>query len=265
MIHSENNFKLIVEYDGSAYHGWQRQKSDVTIQSEIETAVKTVTGKSVSLIGSGRTDAGVHARGQVANFHCVTRLSPETLQRALNAVLPADIVIIDCRGVPERFHARYDAISKTYRYTILNRKIPSAIGRQYAWHIKDPLKVDAIREALHHISGIHDFKSFEGAGSPRSHTTRHVMLAEWREGWEGEWHLFLMANGFLKHMVRNIVGTLVDVGRGRIEPDAVRMIRESSDRSLAGATAPAHGLCLMQVGYNGEFLRCERAAVNSER
>jgi tRNA pseudouridine38-40 synthase len=250
MMPSEKNFKLVIEYDGSAYHGWQRQKSDVTIQSEIETAINTLTGRPVSLLGSGRTDAGVHARGQVANFHCSTRLSPDTLQRALNALLPNDIVILDCRGVPDRFHARYDAVSKTYRYTVLNRKIPSAIGRQYAWHIQYPLKVDAMREALHHIAGVHDFKSFEGAGSPRSHTTRHVMLAEWRAGGRDEWHLFLTANGFLKHMVRNIVGTLVDVGRGRIEPDAVRTIREASDRSLAGATAPAHGLCLMQVGYD---------------
>ena len=258
----EKNFKLVIEYDGSAYHGWQRQKSEVTIQSQIETALTTLTGKPVSLIGSGRTDAGVHARGQVANFHCATRLSPDTLQRALNALLPDDIVILECTDVPERFHARYDAISKTYRYTVLNRKIPSAIGRQYAWHIQHPLKIDAMHEALRHISGVHDFKSFEGAGSPRSHTTRHVMRAEWRAGRGDEWHLFLTANGFLKHMVRNIVGTLVDVGRGRIEPDAVRLIREASDRSLAGATAPAHGLCLMQVGYDGGLASCEPATAN---
>lgn len=249
MIPSEKNFKLIIEYDGSAYHGWQRQKTDATIQSEIETAIRSLTGKSISLLGSGRTDAGVHARGQVANFHCETLLSPQTLQRGLNALLPADIVILDCHEVPGRFHARYDATSKTYRYTILNRKIPSAIGRQYAWHIQCPLNVDAMREALRHIAGIHDFKSFEGAGSPRSHTTRHVFFAEWTGLPGDELHLFLTANGFLKHMVRNIVGTLVEVGRGRMEADAVRSILAAQDRSLAGSTAPAHGLCLMHVGY----------------
>lgn len=178
MMPAEKNFKLIIEYDGSAYHGWQRQKADVTIQSEIEGAIRKLTGKPISLVGSGRTDAGVHAKGQVANFHCETGLSPDTLQRGLNALLPNDIVILDCRLVSESFHARFDAKIKTYRYSILNRLTAAAIGRQYVWHIQQPLNRDAMRSGLRHIVGMHDFKAFEGAGSPRAHTVRHLIQAD---------------------------------------------------------------------------------------
>lgn len=250
MITPGKNFKLIIEYDGSAYHGWQRQKADVTIQSEIEGAVRKLTGKQVSLIGSGRTDAGVHAKGQVANFHCETGLSPDTLQRGLNALLPNDIVILDCRLVSECFHARFDAKIKTYRYSILNRFTAAAIGRQYVWHIQQPLNRNAMRCGLRHIVGMHDFKAFEGAGSPRAHTIRNLIRADLLDQDNGRLDFFFTANGFLKHMVRNIVGTLVEVGRGKIGPEAMRTIREAADRSLAGATAPGHGLCLMRVCYD---------------
>jgi tRNA pseudouridine38-40 synthase len=251
MMPAEKNFKLVIEYDGSAYHGWQRQKTDVTIQSEIETAIRTLTGKPVSLIGSGRTDAGVHAKGQVANFHCETRLSPQTMQRGLNALLPDDIVILGCCTVPDRFHARFDAKTKTYRYSILNRPFAAAIGRQYAWYIQQPLNPDAMRSALQNVVGEHDFKAFEGAGSPRAHTVRNLLRADLLDQKNGRLDFFFTANGFLKHMVRNIVGTLVDVGRGRIGPEAIGSILKVADRSLAGATAPGHGLCLMNVSYDG--------------
>jgi tRNA pseudouridine38-40 synthase len=250
MMLAEKNFKLIIEYDGSAYHGWQRQKADVTIQSEIEGAIRKLTGKRISLIGSGRTDARVHARGQVANFHCETRLSPDTFQRGLNALLPKDIVILDCSIVPEQFHARFDATSKTYRYSILNRYTAEAIGRQYVWHIQQPLNTEAMRSALRHILGVHDFKAFEGTGSPRAHTVRNLIRADLLDHGNGRLDFFFTANGFLKHMVRNIMGTLVDVGRGKIQPEAMGAIQAAADRSLAGATAPGHGLCLMQVRYD---------------
>jgi len=243
------NFKIIIEYDGSAYHGWQRQKQDRTLQGEIETALFTMTGQAVALQGSGRTDAGVHAYGQVANFCCETDLAPEIIQKGLNSLLPDDIVISDCRRVHETFHARYDAKSKIYHYKILNRHWPAAIGRQYAWYIRRKLNAAAMRSAMDFIIGSHDFKAFEGSGSPRSHTTRRVMAAELIENPNDMLIFKIEADGFLRFMVRNIVGTLVDVGRGKITAEEFKKILEAKDRSRAGATAPAHGLFLMKAKY----------------
>ena len=166
------NFKLTIEYDGGAYHGWQRQATEATIQEEIEKALLTMTGVKVILTGSGRTDAGVHARGQAANFLSETNLSHDVFQRWLNSLLPRDIVITACTQVPDSFNARYDAKSKTYHYKILNRRLPAAIERQYSWHIPPKLDLSAMRRTCRHIIGTHDFKAFEGAGSPRAHTTR---------------------------------------------------------------------------------------------
>jgi tRNA pseudouridine38-40 synthase len=243
------NFKLIIEYDGTRYHGWQRQKEDRTIQQEIEQALSTMTAGRVTLNGSGRTDAGVHAFGQAANFLCETDIPEAVFQKGLNSILPDDIVIKDCRRVDEQFHARYDVKSKIYHYQILNRKIPSAIGRQYAWFIRRKLDTAAIRSAISHIIGSHDFKSFEGTGSPRSHTTRNIMAADLNEHKEGLLIFKIEADGFLKYMVRNIVGTLVDVGLGKITPAEFKDILESKNRSNASATAPARGLFLMEVRY----------------
>ena len=243
------NFKMIIEYDGSRYHGWQRQKEDRSIQGEIEKALKTMTASSVTLIGSGRTDAGVHARGQVANFKSSTRLKPEELMNGLNSLLESDIVIKKCEPASTSFHARYDARSKVYHYRILNRTLPSAIGRQYSWFIRKTLNREAIREAIVHIIGRHDFKAFEGTGSARQHTTRHIYSAELREQEEGVLVFEIEADGFLRYMVRNIVGTLVDVGRGRLTPLDFKRILDSKDRSQASATAPAQGLTLIKVNY----------------
>ncbi len=243
------NFKIIIEYDGTNYHGWQRQKTDRTIQQEIEQALSTMTARRVTLNGSGRTDAGVHAFGQVANFLCETDLSEAVFQKGLNSILPDDIVIKDCRLVDEVFHARYDAKSKIYHYQIVNRNIPSAIGRQYAWYIRRKLETAAMRSAILHIIGSHDFKSFEGTGSPRSHTTRNLMAADLTEHKDGLFIFRIEADGFLRYMVRNIVGTLVDVGLNKITPAEFKGILESKDRSNASATAPAHGLFLMEVRY----------------
>jgi tRNA pseudouridine38-40 synthase len=243
------NFKLIIEYDGSRYHGWQRQKEDRSIQGEIEKALKTITNRDATLIGSGRTDAGVHAQGQVANFKCNTRLEPEDLLNGLNHLLEDDIVIKVCEPVSADFHARYDAKSKVYHYQILNRTLPVAIGRQYSWFIRKILNCDAMRAAIAHIIGCHDFRAFEGSGSPRQDTTRHIYSAELNEQDSRLLVFQIEADGFLRYMVRNIVGTLVDVGLGKLAPHDFKRILDSKDRSQASATAPAHGLTLIKVNY----------------
>jgi tRNA pseudouridine38-40 synthase len=243
------NFKLTIEYDGTRYHGWQRQKNDRTIQGEIEKALLTMTGEKTTLTGSGRTDAGVHALGQIANFHCQTNLDSDVFLKGLNSLLQRDIVIRACCRVDEKFHARFDAKSKTYHYRILNRKIPTAVGRQYAWYIRSPLNLDAVRSALGYIIGTHDFSAFEGSGSPRSHSHRTIMAAKLIEQEDGYRIIKIKADGFLRFMVRNIVGTLVDVGLGKMEAADFQRILLSKDRDQAGATAPARGLFLMRVDY----------------
>jgi tRNA pseudouridine38-40 synthase len=243
------NFKITIEYDGSCYHGWQRQKKDHSIQAEIEMALEKMTSTRVTLIGSGRTDAGVHATGQVANFKCDTRLAPASFFSGLNSLLPDDIIIKDCELVATDFHARYDACSKTYHYKMLNRSVPAAIGRQYAWFIRKPLDRQTIRAAMAHIKGRHDFKAFEGSGSPRQDTTREVFSATLIEEPGGILIFEIEAEGFLRYMVRNIIGTLVDVGLGKITAAELKKILDSKDRSQAGITAPARGLTLVKVNY----------------
>ena len=243
------NFKITIEYDGSAYHGWQRQAEDRTIQGEIENALMTMTGDRFTVTGSGRTDAGVHALNQTANFRCATSLTPEVFLKGLNSLLPEDIVITSCKVVPEKFHARYDVKSKVYHYRILNRLLPAAISRQYAWHIRKKLDLEAMKEAICCILGSHDFKAFEGSGSPRASSIRSIINADFVITDNDYIVLRIEGDGFLKFMVRNIVGTLVDVGLDKITPDDFKQILISKDRNLAGITAPAHGLFLMEVKY----------------
>ena len=246
------NFKLTIEYDGTNYLGWQRQATGPTVQAEIERALTSMTGSAVTLIGAGRTDAGVHALGQVANFRCDTRLDPEPILKGLNSLLPPDIAIRECHLVPESFHARYDAKTKVYQYRILNREARSAVGRNYAWFIHTPLDVDAMRQAAGHLVGRHDFKAFESTGSPRAHTVRTVLMVDWTEKTERRLNFQIEADGFLRCMVRNIVGTLVAVGRGKLMPADVSAILGSRDRKRAGATAPGRGLFLVEVKYEFE-------------
>ncbi|MCP4692072.1 MAG: tRNA pseudouridine(38-40) synthase TruA, partial [Desulfobacterales bacterium] len=196
-----NNVKLLIEYDGTRFHGWQRQKTDRTIQEEIEKALETMTREKITLNGSGRTDAGVHALGQTANFRHGTRLTPDIFHKGLNSLLPDDIVIKSADPAPPSFHARFDVKSKKYRYRILNRPIPKAVGRHYAWFIRKKLSLGAMRSTLPHLIGSHDFKAFEGAGSPRSHTTRIVFDARLKEKDHGFLDFEIEANGFLRFMV----------------------------------------------------------------
>jgi len=244
------NFKLTIEYDGTQYCGWQRQPNGLSIQQTIETALQTMCHQRITLIGSGRTDAGVHARGQVANFHTDANISPEAFQKGLNSLLPEDVVIRECSLVPDTFHARFDVKSKIYRYQIRNHPIPDAIGRQYAWWLRSPLDVNAMKKASLHFVGRKDFKAFEGTGSPRAHSIRNVMNATCDQNAADKLiFIEIEAEGFLRYMVRNIVGTLVAVGMGKITPEQIAPLFETKDRNQAPPTAPAHGLCLIRVNY----------------
>jgi tRNA pseudouridine38-40 synthase len=243
------NFKLIIEYDGTNWHGWQRQPNGPTIQEAIETTLATMTRKAVTLIGSGRTDAGVHALGQAAHFICETALAPQAFQKGLNSLLPPDIVIRECLEVPLSFHARYGVRAKIYRYTIRNHPLPAAMGRQYAWWLRAPLDETAMSEAAALLVGEKDFKAFEGTGSPRAHTVRHVTRAEVRRKDADHICFEIEANGFLRYMVRNITGTLVAIGMGQMPSDDILSILHSLDRRRAAPTAPPQGLCLVRVIY----------------
>jgi tRNA pseudouridine38-40 synthase len=244
------NFRITIEYDGAGFHGWQRQNGYPTVQGQIENALEKVTGQQITVVGSGRTDAGVHALGQEAHFTCRTQLTPETIQRALNGLLPGTIVIRRCRTAQTCFHARYDAKRKTYRYRILNRPLAAAIGRQYSWHLRRPLDCEAMSEAAARLVGRHDFSSFEGTGSPRSNAVRRVFRARWQRQETSDILTFdIEADGFLRFMVRNIVGTLVWVGSGKIDAAAFGEILRSRERRRAGPTAPPQGLFLVGVAY----------------
>ncbi len=241
--------KLVVEYDGTRYYGWQRQKGQPSIQQTLEDAIRIVTREEVTVIGSGRTDTGVHALNQVAHFKVAGALSEERLKSAINGLLPDDIVIKQLGVADATFHARFDAKSKQYIYQIWNHPDGTAIHRQYYWTICRGLDVEKMRQAAAFLVGARDFSSFCGSGSKvRDYTrTMHTVLIERDE--RGRMRITLNADGFLRHMVRNIVGTLVEVGRGRITPQDFKTILDSRDRTKAGITAPARGLFLAQVNY----------------
>jgi tRNA pseudouridine38-40 synthase len=246
---SKRNFKLILEYDGSQYHGWQRQHGVLTIQEVVESRLEVMLGGAVGVRASGRTDAGVHARGQVVNFYSRTRLLVEEIHRGLNSLLPPDIVVLHAEEVPDSFHARFSAVRKTYEYRILNRPVPSALERSFSWHIRHPLEVPSMRECLKCIEGTHDFSAFMAAGSSVKSTERNMYRAAIECSDTEHLSLVFEANGFLRHMVRNLVGTVIEVGKKRRAPEEFSTILASKDRRLAGMTAPAHGLYLMAVQY----------------
>src|SRR4030042_6923447 len=243
------NIKLLIEYDGTNYLGWQVQPKGPTIQGMLGDKIKLLTGESIQLFGSGRTDAGVHALGQVAHFKTQSRMDLCSMQRALNSLLPRDIVIQKIEEVEEGFHARKHAKSKIYEYRILNRSLRSAFYRGYVWHIPQKLDLMEMKRATAHLIGEHDFSAFRTVGSSTRTTVRRVIQSEWKRGGAGMIRFEIEANGFLKQMVRSIVGTLVEVGKGKINPEEFQKILTSKDRKKAGPTAPAKGLFLKEVKY----------------
>lgn len=243
------NIRLILEYDGTRYHGWQRQKNALSLQQVIEEALARITGESVRLIASGRTDAGVHARGQVANFVTESTAPRRAFVQGLNSLLPMDIAVLRAEEVPLDFHARYAALGKTYEYRILNRPVRSPLHQWHAWWLPEPLDLTVMEVAAQALPGEHDFAAFRTAGGRPGHAVRRVREAAWRQEPE-DWLIFsITANGFLRGMVRSLVGTMVEIGKGKYLPEYLGEALKKGDRRLAGPTAPPQGLFLMGVEY----------------
>ncbi|MDN5293350.1 MAG: tRNA pseudouridine38-40 synthase [Eubacteriales bacterium] len=244
------NIKLVLAYDGTNYHGFQKQSGTKlpTIQGILEEALRKLTREEIKVNGAGRTDAGVHARGQVVNFRTSARIPPARYVPALNGMLPPDIRVMAAEEVDESFHARYSARAKTYTYTIYNASLPDVFRRLYTWHVSVPLNVEAMRKGAAFLLGRHDFSAFQATGSSARNPVRHLMeLTLTCQG--PEICLTFTADGFLYNMVRNITGTLVEVGMGRRAPEEIAAILASRERRRAGICAPPQGLCLEKVYY----------------
>ncbi|NLX61412.1 MAG: tRNA pseudouridine(38-40) synthase TruA [Tissierellia bacterium] len=242
------NIKLTIQYDGTNYCGWQKQKNGISIQEKIEDAIYLVTGEEVNLIGSGRTDRGVHAQGQVANFITSSKVPPSRFKYALNSKLPEDISIVKSELVADDFHSRYDAKGKIYRYLIYNGEIRNPLYNRYAYHVPIKLDFQSMDKAKNYFLGSHDFKAFMAQGSSVKSTVRTIKGISLDQ--KGNLIcLTIEGDGFLYNMVRIIVGTLVEVGLGKIKGDSIPHIIKSKDRKMAGHTAPAKGLCLEKVYY----------------
>lgn len=243
------NIKLTIEYDGKDFNGWQKQPTKLNIQGTIEQAIKIVTGEEVDLMASGRTDAGVHAFGQVANFKTNSKIPIEKIPIALNSNLKKSIRIISAEEVDERFHSRLTCKRKTYRYVINNSEFSSAIYRNLETHIPQKLNVEKMKEAVKFFEGEHDFKAFKASGTSSKSSVRTIYKAEVYQ--EGDRIIIeLTGNGFLYNMVRIIAGTLVEVGLGKIESNKIPEIIENKKRENAGKTLPPNGLYLMKVIYD---------------
>ena len=242
------NLRLDICYDGTRYRGWQRlQGREDTIQGKLETALSRILGEPIEISGSGRTDAGVHAMHQIANFHCGSTMPAGEILENLNRYLPEDIGIYSCKDVSPRFHARLNAKEKTYRYRIWNSPAPCVFQRRFAAVIPQTLDLDAMRRAADYLVGEHDFSAFCGNAKMKKSTVRYIRSIEFvREG--EELHIFFTGNGFLQNMVRILVGTLVEVGRGERDPDSIPELF-GGKRAEAGFLAPSQGLCLMEVFY----------------
>ncbi len=244
------NLKLVVAYEGTRYHGWQRQVGQITIQEVIEQAVGTIVSHRAKVIAAGRTDSGVHALGQVCNFHTSSSISVEDLRAGLNSLLPDDIRVLNIQEVPRNFHSRYSAKQKTYVYRLLNSEEPDIFARRYEWHIPIPLDISVMKQCLTIILGKHDFSAFRSSGSSNRSPVRTMFRAEVARGANPLRLIMLFeADGFLRHMVRNIVGTAVAAGAGRISVEDFHHILEAKDRTLAGRKAPPNGLFLVRVIY----------------
>lgn len=255
-VNAWRNIKLVVEYDGTGYCGFQRQKNLPTIQAELEIAIETITKTYSHVTASGRTDAGVHALGQVVNFRTHARIPVDKFVPALNSVLPKDIRVRSAEEVPWRFHARYDACWKTYAYSIDTRPVPSVFIRNFAYHLSVPLNLEEMKTAAESLVGVHDFSSFASSGGSVKTFTRNVRRLEITTRDDPILRILIEADGFLYNMARTIVGTLLEVGQGKIRATDVSRIRDARDRRLAGPRAPACGLCLIKVDYDESHFRC---------
>jgi tRNA pseudouridine38-40 synthase len=249
MMLAERNIRLLIAYDGTRYQGWQRQKESPTVQGTIEDILFKITQQPISLHGAGRTDSGVHAWGQVASFKTASHLPTTTLKRALSALLPKDIYIRELREVEPTFHARFSNRAKIYDYLFCNQPRNNPFFPQYIWFLPEPVDLDLIKDGLCLLTGEHDFSSFQSQGGEVSHAVRTLSTAVLLPGLWGCLKLRFMANGFLRHMVRNMVGTLIRVGLKRISIKELEEIMNSKDRSRAGEMAPARGLFLRKVLY----------------
>ncbi len=244
----EKNYKMTLAYDGTRFFGWERQPGRETIQGKLESVLSKLAEKPVEVIGAGRTDAGVHARAMVANFLLDTALPPEEIRDYLNRYLPDAIAVQEVKEASERFHARYKAVGKTYRYTCFDGPVKPVFDRRYVTMLDFHPDVEKMREAAAFLVGEHDFASFCGNPRMKKSTVRLVDSLEITR--RKDYLLFTFhGTGFLQNMVRILVGTLLEVGRGRLTPEEVQNILEARDRRLAGPTAPPEGLCLMKVDY----------------
>ena len=242
------NLRLDVCYDGTRYRGWQRLPGkDDTIQGKLETALSRILGEPIEISGSGRTDAGVHARGQVANFHCESTMPAAEILENLRRYLPEDIGIYSCRDVSPRFHARLNAKEKTYLYRIWYSDAPCVFDRRYVAVMRENFDLDAMEQAAAHLCGEHDFSAFCGNAKMKKSTVRFIRSIEIQKD-ENELRLYFTGNGFLHNMVRILVGTLAEVGRGERQPESIPELF-GGKRAEAGFLAPAQGLCLMEVQY----------------
>jgi tRNA pseudouridine38-40 synthase len=251
----KRNIKLLLAFDGTRYAGWQKQKSMQTVQGVIEEKLRIMTGEKLCLHGAGRTDAGVHALGMVANYHTEANIPCQGFLKGLNSMLPPDIRVLEASEVEAAFHARIDAKAKTYWYNFNNSAIQLPTERLYAAHFFADLDFEAMRQGLEHLEGTHDFSSFEGAGSrdrksSKRGAVRTIIEASLETLKTGDDHRFIITgDGFLRHMVRNIVGTVLEVGKGKLTQKDIAVILAAKDRPAAGPTAPAAGLFLKEISY----------------
>ena len=243
------NFKVTLQYEGTRYQGWQKQEStDNTIQGKLEALLSRMAGSKVEIQGSGRTDAGVHAAGQVANFHLDTDQSPSQIMDYMNFYLPEDIAVISIEEVPERFHSRLNAKGKTYLYRVINSPVTHIFDRKYAWTVEEKLDVDAMRKAAAFLEGTHDYKAFTSLKKSKKSTVRTVERILIEEV-EDEIRFTFNGDGFLYHMVRIMMGTLIEVGLHKKKPEEITGIFEKGLRENAGELVPAKGLTLLEVRY----------------
>ncbi len=244
-----STYKLTVEYDGKRFSGWQRQQGQRTVQGVLEEALSTMLREEVNVRGASRTDAGVHAIGQVAGFESEKDVELAQLVRGLSALCRPDVAVVHAKVMPDGFNARFDSTGKHYRYRVLNRRAPSALNGNTAWHVPQDLDLDRMRAAAGDLVGTHDFAGFRSAGCERETTERTLSEVIVHREEDGVITITVKGTAFLKYMVRIIAGTLVGIGLGKLPADTVGRVFKTGDRQIAGQTAPAHGLTLVEVFY----------------